>query len=885
MAFWSRIANVFRVDRVSREIDEELQSHLEEAIDNGREPLEVKRAFGSMLRRREESRDIRMAVWLDSLRADAIFGWRQLNKRKITSTAAILSLALAIGACTSAFRLIDALLLRPLPVSNPDRLYLLAQQGMDPSGNFRIGESSEYPLFRTLRATVKDSAELIAVSYASRTDLTYGSDQDMEKAYRQYVSGWMFDAFGLKPALGRLFTESDDVTPGAHPVAVLSYDYWSRRFGRDPKAAGRTFRIGNDVLEIVGVAPEGFTGTETGIAVDIFLPTMMHAGVTHADWSWFRTLVKLRPGAVAEAVCDRMRAPVQAFQVERAMSPDFNGVPKRERDAFLNQKLLLLAVPAGVSGMQRDYRRALLALGVLVALVLLIACANVANLMTAQAAARAREMALRVSIGAGRWRLVQLVLVESAMVAFLASAIGGGFAWWAAPFVVSKINPPDDPAHLFLPADWRVMVFAVALTLVVTFLFGLAPALRASGVKPASALKGGDDPHSRRRTMHTLIAVQVAFCFVVVFVAGLFLTTFNRLSKQPMGFSSERLLVAEVVTGNPQPLVLWDQLTEHLRATPGIETVAFAGWPLLSGNGWNGFIRINGEPAGDVLAYFLGVSPGWIDAMKIPLIDGRDLRAGETFPGAAIVNEAFAKQYFNGENPIGKWFEKQGPSQNLRAQIVGLVRDARYRNMREPITPTAYVPFAALDDKGALRPQRSATLLIRTYSPNPLALASMVRQEVPRARSEFRVSNIRTQEEINRRHTIRERLLAMLAQFFAMVALLLGGVGLYGVLDYSVLQRRREIGIRIAIGAPAGDIAQRVTKDVFGMVLAGAAAGLALGVAAVRYVETLLYGVKATDLVMLSLPSVAILIVALLAAVPAVIRAVRTDPAGIFRSE
>jgi predicted permease len=474
--------------------------------------------------------------------------------------------------------------------------------------------------------------------------------------------------------------------------------------------------------------------------------------------------------------------------------------------------------------------------------------------------------------------------VESAMLACVAAALGALFAWWAAPFVAGKINPPDDPLRLFLPADWRVLGFVLATTLGVTCLFGLAPALRASAVQPASALKGGEDPHARRRTMHALIASQAAFCFVVLFVAGLFVTTFDRLSHQSTGFSSERLLTVDTIARRPQAPVLWDQVAEHLRATPGVEKVALAGWPLLSGNGWNGFVLIDGVPASDVLGYFLAVSPGWLATMKIPLIDGRDFRAGDTFPGVAIVNEAFAKAYCGGEDPVGKWFERTG-NQRERIQIVGLVRDARYRNMREPITPTAYVPFAQTDAQGALVPQGSGTFIVRTSSRNPLAVASILRREVPRARPEFRVSNIRTQQELIDRHTIRERLLATLALFFAAVGVLLGGVGVYGVLEYSVLQRRREISIRMAIGAPAGDIVRLVTANVFLMVLAGAAVGLMLGVESVRYIESLLYQVKATDIAVLALPAVVILAAALLAAMPAVFHAVRIDPATMLRAE
>jgi predicted permease len=886
MSLWSRIANVFREVDPNREIDEELRSHLTEAIDQGRDPSEARRAFGSALRHSEQSRDVRLIAWLDSLRADAIFGWRQLNKRKITSAAAILSLALAIGACTAAFRLIDALLLRPLPVANPERLYSVVFEGPGADGKVSAYDSCSYPMFSQWRSVVKDQAELVAISYADRIDLTYGSDQEMEKAYQQYVSGWMFPTLGIQPALGRLLTANDDRKPGAHPYAVLSYDYWTHRFGRDPKVIGRTFRMVNDLFEIVGVSEEGFTGTETGTMTDIFIPMMMKTPSTLASSNnfWLRTLVQLKPGVAPEPVHQKLAATFHAFEAERAKS--IPGLTKYRFEQFFNQRLLLEPAAAGRSNMQRDYRQPLIALGVLVALVLLIACANVANLMTAQASARAREMALRVSIGAGRWRLVQLVLVESALLAFLAAALGGLFAWQSAPLIVRMINPPDNPARLILSADWRVFGFGLALAFGVTILFGLAPALRASSVKPVNALKGGEDPHSRRRLMYALIASQVAFCFVVHFVAGLFVRTFDRLSNQPNGFSADRILNLETITLRPQPQVFWDQVAQRLRETPGVEKVALTVWPLLSGESTVDYISINGAPPSDVFSDFLNVSPGWLDTMRIPFIDGRDFRDGETSPEVAIVNDAFAKQFFNGENPVGKSFDRGGAKARIHTRIVGYVRDARSRDrLRRPILPTVYVPFSSVDAQDAFQARGRGTFIVRTSSGKPLALASILRQEVSRARSEFRVGNVRTQTEINQATTIRERLLAMLALFFAIVALTLAGVGLYGVLDYSVLQRRREIGIRMALGARAGDIAWRVTADVFSMVLLGAGVGLGLGMASARYVESLLFQVKPTDAGALAIPSLMILAAALVAAVPPVIRAVRIDPAGMLRTE
>jgi len=887
MSFWSRFGNVLRGERLSREIDEEFEAHIQEALAQGRDPAEARQAFGPALRQREESRDIRVVAWLDSLRADAVFGWRQIVKRKATSAAAILSLALGMGACTAAFRLIDAVLLRPLPVANPERLYAVSRQEfrLSADGKAHIYDGWAYPAFRLMRAAVKDQAELIAVSF-STIDLIYGSGQEMEKAHVQYVSGWMFGFFALRPVLGRLLTENDDREPGAHPDAVLSDDYWAHRFARDPKVIGRTFRMGNRLYEIVGVCAGPFTGTETGLVTDIFVPIMMNPAVGRSDSTWHGTLARLKPDIAVERVRARLDAVSRAFEAERAKG--YAGMSKQSIDDMLKQRVVLQPAAAGFSSVQKYFREPLAALGVLVALVLMIACANVANLMTAQAAARAREMALRVSIGAGRWRLVQLVLVEGGWLGFLAAAAGALFAWWSVPLVVGMLNAPDDPnpVRLSLPADWRVLGFGLALTLGVTLLFGLAPALRASAVKPATALKGGEDPHSRRRLMHALIAFQAAFCFLVLYAAGMFVATFERLSQEPTGFSAERLLALNTVAESAQPPAYWDQVVEHLRAVPGVETVALASRPLLSGYSSNDAVAIDGGPPSEDMAYFLNVSPGWVEEMKIPLMDGRGFRAGDTYPGVAVVSETFAKRFFRGENPVGRWFERatdEGP--RLRLQVVGLVRDARYLEMRGPMLPVAYIPFRQVDAQGALQPVRRGTLMVRTFSANPRAMAVVLSREVAKARPEFRVSNVETQTEIDQVYTVRERLLAVLALFFAVVALLLAGVGMYGVLDYSVLQRRREIGIRMAIGAQSGAIARLVTLPVFAMVLAGALAGLALGMASVRYIESLFYEVKATDWGALALPSLAILAAAMVAALPAVMRAVRIDPAAMLRAE
>ncbi len=897
MSLWSRVSNAVRGERLNREIEEEFQSHIEEAIAAGRDPKEARRAFGSALHAREASH-IRVAGWLESLLADVSFGWRQLCRNQITSIAAVLSLALGIGSCVGAFRLIDALLWRPLPISNSSNLYVLSRQMTGFEG--KPVEDGHWATldFNLMRDAVKDQADLIAISDADRTDITWFTDDDMEKAHVVYVSGNMFPLFfshsGLEPALGRLLTPADDRAPGGSPYAVLSWDYWNQRFGRDPHILGSSLHIGDQTFEIIGVGPRDFTGTEKGTVTDIFLPLSMNRLATQDNVDWHGIFLMLKPGmlkpgvnpaAAVEPLRQHLSVVNRAFEAE--CSRCFRGATQASIDRFLNQKLVFYPAGAGISELQKDYRRYLGVLGLLAALVLLIACANVANMMTAQAAARAQEMALRISIGAGRRRLVQLILCQSALLALLASVLGAFFAAWSAPFVLSLVNPPDNPARLALAADWRVLLFGFGLIILVVLLLGLLPALRASAVRPVAALKGGEDPHSPRRLMRGAIALQVAFCFLVLFLSSLFVASFQRLQNRPLGFSTDRLLLLETVAGKGQLPVVWNQTAEALRAVPGVNSVAISRWPLLGRIRINSDISINGAPPSPTPAFFLNVSPDWLSTMKIPLVSGRDFRLEDSSPGAAIVNETFVKTFFPGQDPIGRTFER-GANQPAN-KIVGVTPDVPYDDLREPSPAVFYVPFAESD---VLRNAKSApsvvdfaTFAIHTDSQNPLALAASLRQLIAQSHNGLRVSNITTQLDLVRDQTVRERLIAMLAAFFAAVALLLAGIGLYAVLNYSVLQRRREIGIRMAIGSTRAGIVRLVTLDVFQMIALGGCAGIALGFGAARYVESLFYQVKATDADMIALPTCAMLLSALVATLPAVLRALRTDPTEILRSQ
>lgn len=886
MSWVRRFGSVFRRAALNREIEEELASHIEEAVESGRSVEEARKAFGSRLRHREHSRDVRLLPWLDSLTMDVVFGWRQLRKRPVVSAAAILSLALAIGATTAAFRMINAVLLRTLPVANPERLFYAATTHLDRNGRVDYRDDFDYPTFRLYSKIVEDRADLMVAGIVAQQDAVFGAASEEERVHRQYVSGNLFPVLGLKPALGRVLTPDDDRIPGGTPVAVLSYDFWTRRFGRTPSVLGSTFRMGKETFVIIGVAPKDFIGTEPGSITDIFIPAVMNAeALDKPGWSWFRLFVRPKPGFTAEQVRQPLEASFAHEHQERL--GNFPGdTPKPVIDAYLSEKLTLFPAGSGASDVQRAYRRPLLILAALVVLVLLIACTNVGNLLTAQATARAREMALRVSIGAGQWRLMQLVLVESALVAVAASVLGAFFASWSAPVVVPMLHVRGDPVRLLLNSGWRDWAFATALALVVVLLFGLPPALRASRVRPMSTLRGGEEPQARRRFMYGLLAAQVAFCVLVQFVAGLFVSTFERLSNRPLGFSAGNLLVLEVDASTKRPLQFWMQAADELRATPGVESIALAAWPLLEGNRWTISVRLPGHAVEVDSPYALDISPGYFKTMGIGLVAGRDFRLADLPPrlseskrplrGVAIVNEAFARTYFNGENPVGRSVQMlQSKDISAPMEIVGCVRDAVYSDVREIMHATVYVP--AMERK-------YDTFMIRTTG-DPLPVVPMLRRTVSKTRPGLIVHTLQPETNFVRWQMLRERLLAALSFFFAAVALVLAAVGLYGVLNYSVTWQRREIGIRMALGARPAQIVRRATSGLLAMVAAGLFAGLAGGIACGRLAQSLLFDVKATDAGAIGTPLLVLMAAALLAALPPAIRAVRVDPAQTLRSE
>jgi predicted permease len=863
-------------------LDEELQFHLEEEAERlmaeGQSADEAvrgaRRSLGSPLAVREHTRDVWTWTWLEQLARDIRYGWRQLHRSKTRSAAAIVSLALALGACLATFVVMDALLFRSLPVDGADRLHVMVRASTGSDGAPRSFDGCEYPLYERIKHDLT-GADVLGVSYATRADVSPDAGRSLEKAYLQYVSGNLFETLRLRPVAGRLLGPADDDVVGLHPLAVISESYWARRFQRDPAVLGSNIRVGPTDFEIVGVVAAPFTGTEPGVGVDILVPGSMHPSALARGSTWLRLLTRVHPGVPPARVRDQLQAHLTAYQRDR--SSEFVGLPPSSRERFLTERVLLEPASSGVSTMQARYREGLTAIAALVGLVLLVACTNIGNLMIARTAARSRELALRVSLGAGRRSLLQLVLAESAWIAALATVLGLGFAMLAAPLVVAQVNPPDDPARLAMRFDLRAVAFAMTLTGATMLLFGLAPALVAMKVTPAAALRGGHTPRTHRRLMHGLVLVQVAFCFLIVFVGGLFVTTLDRLARQPLGFVPQRLLAVHVVSARPAPVGEFEALVSALRELPGVDMVALGDRALLDGGNWNNFISIDGAPPDERRAFFRGITPGFLETVRVPLLGGRDLRDGEHHPTAAVVNEAFSRTFFGGENPVGRTFHLPNRFGQLRPiAVVGLVRDARYSALRDAVPPVAYVPFRDVDDAGVLRPRMYATIMVRTAVPDPLALSSLIRERVA-SQSSLAVSSLRTQEDVIAAQTVRERLLATLGTFFAGLALLLSAIGLFGVVDYAVVQRRRDIGVFLALGAPSTYVVKTVVMGVVSMALLGSLVGLLSGLASERYLKSLLFEVSASDTASLLQPSVIVLVVVALACAGPVMRALRTD--------
>ena len=895
MSWLSRLMNAFRPDRLDRELEEELRFHLEaraeEAIRRGMNPQDAAREarlrLGNELHTRETSRDARLMPWLESLLKDARFGFRMLRKDSAVTAAALASLALAIGASLAAFALVDALLLRPLPVYQPERLIQLTTPD---EINGWAGPTLSYPLFDRCRQASRAQLDLFGMSIQSLERVVFAKSGGREESLRvQYASGNALPSLGVRPALGRLLTPNDDLRPGAHPVAVASYNFWMRRFGGEPSALGQWFSVGTKQFQIVGVTEKGFTGTEPGIRTDLWVPAMMwwsDEDLANPGSTFLRVLGRLKPGVTIEAARPALQTVYTRFLREQAVAEFRPDTPRVTVDRFLRSRLDLRPAPNGPSELRETFARPLWILAVVAGLLLLIACSNLTNLFTARALAREREMALRISIGAGRGRLMRQLLVEGALLACAASVLAAAFAAIAAPAIVSLLSTTDSPAYLDLHPDWRMLAFLLLACTAATLLFALLPALRASGVSPHEALKSGGRQPGRAGALRPMVAAQIAFSFVVLFVAGLLLLSFRQLTHVDLGFRKNGVVLIGVETTDPDPFakiyytpaarLTALQLVDRVLEVPGVRNAAMCEFGFFSGTLMDENVRIPGRAPGDEGVYGVPVSPGFLETTGVRLLEGRTLAPSDftPTPSVVLVNQAFARRNYPGEDPVGKRFVFSQRDRDLPQDIVGVVQDVRLQSVRQPAPPTVFVPLRGLN----------GTLAVRADG-DPWKVVPLVRRQIRDFGHSVRDGGVTLQSALVDDDLVRERLLALLAGFFALAALALAGVGLYGVLSYSVVRRTKEIGIRMALGARQASVVRLVIREITVAAAIGLAAGLVLGRLLARPVESLLYEVRPGDFWSLALPLALLLAAAALAAFRPALRADKVDPAIALRNE
>jgi len=823
-------------------------------------------------------------TFFDTARQDVRYAARLLAKDPAFTAVAALSLALGIGANTAIFGIVNAVMLRSLPVQHPQELL---QVKMGESGSFTN------PIWEELRNR-QDVFSGVFAWWATRFNLAAGGE--VQYAEGLWASGGYFSTLGVPAAAGRMFTQADD-RRGCAPVAVLSYAFWQRRYGARQDAVGQTIRLDGHPFQIIGVSAPGFSGVDVGRSFDVALPICTEPvirGETSAldrrsSW-WLSVIGRPKPGLAPAQVGARLK--VLAPQVfEATVPPNY----RSDQQAKYRQRSFDIA-PAGTgtSHVRRRYGNALTTLMVVTAIVLLIACANIANLMLARAATRQREVALRLALGASRTRLIRQLITESVLLSLLGASLGLAFAWWGSALLIRFISSTNNLVVLDLGIDLRLLGFTAAAGTLTGVLSGLAPAIQATRPALNSALKeggrGNTGGRSHFRLGRILVAAQVTLSLFLLVGAGLFVRTFLNLVHLDAGFVRENVLIVEVDTrsGNypaDQRTQLFDRLLDQARQIPAVRSASRSDLTPVSGSSWNDAIHPEGYTAKsemDGLVWFNRVSAGYFDTLGIPLLAGRDFgrRDTTTSPGVAIVNESVARKFFPNANAVGKFYRTQKSNGEFEApvEIIGVVKDARYTNLRDGNVGTVFVSASQ-----ELKPGRQTSLEIRTARP-PAEVIPFVKAAVaavdPRIALTFKTLATQVEESL-----IQERLLATLSGFFAALALLLATVGLYGVVSYMANCRRNEIGIRIALGADRPSVLWLVLREVALLIGVGLIAGAAAAAAATEFVQKMLFGIPPNDPLTFILAAALLLAVAAVAGFLPARRASRMDPILALREE
>ena len=887
MGWSSRFVNLFRSNRVSADIDREMAFHMTELADDlvaggmseADAVREARRRFGNPGLQKERTRDADVMTWLESLGADVRYAIRGLRASPVFAVVTIASLGLGIGANTAIFSLINAVVLKTLPVPNPEELVQVTMGDGDGATVFTN------PIWEQLR----DHQDVFAGAFAyADAGFNLSGGGEVRIAAGHWVSGEFFTTLGVAPAAGRLLTRADDV-PGCPAIAVLGHGFWQTEYGGSPDVIGKTIALDRKPHTIVGVADPSFFGVNVGSSAQIYAPLCLRSNLQHRS-NWFLYVIgRRKPGVSDTQVAARLAT--MAPSIFQATVPQNYGTA--EKVDYVKNTLAAAPVAHGLSQIRTQYERALDVLMVVVGLVLLIACANVANLLLARATARSREVAIRLAIGAARARLARQLLTESVLLAGLGAIAGVLFARWASALLVNVLSSGRSKVVLDLALDARVLGFTVAIAVATGILFGVAPAWRATRIDPQAALKsnaGGVVGGSSRFTIGKVLVVgQIALSLALVIAAGLLLGSFRKLTTLDPGFDRNGVLVAGVSLRNagytPETYgAVSDDLLARFRAIPGVQHVGTAGIVPISGAGWNGEIEVDGfQPASgrDALVFFNDVSEGYFAAMGTPLLAGRDFGARDTptSPPVAIVNQAVVEKFFGGASPIGKHYRLiDGDSTSAPVEIVGVVKTAKYRRLREETVPTIYL--AARQDA---HPGPNTYYQLRT-SGDAAALIPAVRAVTAEVNRSIAIELTPLTRQVDA-SLVRERALATLAGFFGALALLLATVGLYGTLSYTVARRRNEIGIRMALGAAQGRMLRLVLGDVVRIIVVGVALGTLLSLAGTRWIASFLYGLGPSDPSVMFGAAALLGVVGLVAGALPAWRAARIDPISALRAD
>jgi len=808
---------------------------------------------------------------------------------------AILSLALGIGANTAIFTLMDQLMLRKLPIKDPDQLVMLYQRGAHNGSNMGDRMHS-YPIYQDYQKKALPFSEVLCRRMATAS---VSVDNQTERVDLEMVSGNYFDMLGVKAAAGRVFNSHDDdrVFLG-HPVAVLSYDYWESRFNRDPNAIGKKILVNNYPMTIVGVSARGFAGMDPAESPQIRVPILMEPAMI-PQWSWMepadrrtrwvQVFARLKPGYTIESARAPMQALFHQIREYETTLPSAKGWDDYSRNQFLRGTLHLDKAATGYSHLRNDFSTALIVLMCMVGLVLLIACANVANLLIARAFARQKEIAVRLSLGASRGQLIRQLLVESMLL-----SIAGGAAGVFLATVMTKgllaLVPVEGNQLLIRPEpDLRILAFTLALTFLTGLVFGLVPALRASRPDLWTTLK--DAMGSIAGTGGSLflrkglVAAQVALSFLLLFGAGLFVRSLQNLRSVETGFRDIDNLVtfqvAPALSGYdaPRTVHFYDELLNNIRAVPGVKTAGLASVSLLSGDEWDSQTAVEGynaKPGEDMQAFMNSISPGYFATMGIPIKEGRDFdqRDMKNDSNVAIVNEHFEKHFFGDKSAVGRHLARGG-GPKFDTEIVGVVADSLYEGPRDGIHRQVFVPNWG---------NNGVAFYVRAGI-GSRSLFSAMRNEVRKLDAAMPVYQLKTLSAQLDEMLLTDRLIAMLSAGFGFLATLLAALGLYGVMAFVVARRTKELGVRMALGAQAGSVIWLVMRDVLLLLALGLAVGIPSAMGLGRLVATQLYGIKASDPTIAVASIVVLIVVAALAGFIPARRASRIDPILALRYE